>query len=136
MNKDLYAPSSLTEVLLGSGRRWRRYRLRAADMITIREAAALTGTDASMIASWIQNGSCIGVAIAPGRVVLPRWQFEPLFWFLIRDISDALGTKDGWQLLSFVEADAAALDGLTPRRALEQGMSHMRVLAAAVADSH
>lgn len=128
-------PSSLTEALLRSGRRWRRNRLRAADMITLREAAALTALDNLLLASWIREGACIGVAIAPGRAVLPRWQFKPPFWFVIRDISDALGTTDGWQLLSFVETEAAALDGLTPRTALEQGISPMRVLAAAVADS-
>lgn len=136
MNKDLYAPSSLTEVLLRSGRRWRRNRLRAADMIKANEAATISGTDESQVASWISNGTCIGVAIAPGGVMLPRWQFEPPFCFLIRDISDALETTDGWQLPSFIETDTAALDGLTPRAALEQGMLHMRVLAAAAADSH
>lgn len=136
MNNELYAPSAATEILLRSGRRWRRDRLRAADMITIREAAALTGTDDSQVTSWIRHGGCIGVATAHGRIVLPRWQFEPPFLFFIRDICDALGTTDGWELLSFVETGSAALDGLTPRTALEQGMSHTRVLAAALADSH
>lgn len=136
MNKDLYASSSATEVLLRLGRRWRRDRLRAADMITIREAAELTGVDDLQVTSWIRNGRCIGAATAQGRLMLPRWQFEPPLWFLIRDICDALGTTDGWELLTFVETSSGALDGLTPRTALEQGMSHLRVLAAAVDDSH
>ena len=47
-----------------------------------------------------------------------------------------LGTPDGWQLLAFLESPATALDGQTPRAALEQGVALERIVALAAAEAH
>jgi hypothetical protein len=105
-------------------------------MITVDEAASNLKVNASTIAAWISGGSCIGVAGPDGEIRVPRWQFEPLAWPPIQPIAECLGTKDAWQMLDFLETPAPALNGLTPRVALEQGTPLARVLAVAMAESH
>lgn len=53
---------------------------------------------------------------------LPRWQFDPAVWEALPELARALGTKDGWALLTFLESPLGGLNGLTPRQALEQGL--------------
>jgi hypothetical protein len=48
----------------------------------------------------------------------------------------ALGSTDGWQLLAFLESPHPALDGQSPRTALEQGTSAQRVINLATAEGH
>ena len=67
---------------------------------------------------------------------LPRWQFEPTIWPALQPFAKSLGTSDGWQLLGFLESPATALDGQTPRAALEQGASLERILTLATAEAH
>ena len=67
---------------------------------------------------------------------LPRWQFEPAVWPVLLPLAKALGTSDGWQLLAFLESPATALDGQTPRAALEQGTPLERIVALATAEAH
>jgi hypothetical protein len=67
---------------------------------------------------------------------LPRWQFEPSVWPSILPIAKGLGTKDSWQVLDFLETSAPALDGWTPRVALEQGTPLPRVLDVARGEAH
>jgi len=43
---------------------------------------------------------------------------------------------DGWQVLTFLETPASALDGQTPRAALEQGVPAKHILALATAEAH
>ncbi|MDH4392551.1 MAG: hypothetical protein QE285_14150 [Aquabacterium sp.] len=45
-------------------------------------------------------------------------------------LARALGTTDGWALLSFLETPHGALEGATPRAAIEQGRAE-RVLEIA-----
>ena len=136
MTKDLYANAAETAALLREGQKYRRDRLRAAGMITVDEAASFMKVDVSTIAAWISGGRCIGV-IGPDREMrVPRWQFEPSAWPSIQPIAECLGSKDAWQVLDFLETPAPALNGLTPRVALEQGTPLARVLAVAMADSH
>ena len=54
---------------------------------------------------------------------MPRWQFEPSMWDALPRLSAALGTTEGWALLSFLESQHGALDGRSPRQAIEQGQA-------------
>ncbi|MGO4393424.1 hypothetical protein AB4Z46_18880 [Variovorax sp. M-6] len=136
MTKDLYAAVSETEALLREGKRYRHERLQAADMITVTEAASLLNVDASTIATWINGRRCIGLAGLDGTLRMPRWQFEPSVWSAIQLVGGALGTEEPWPILDFLETPTPALEGLTPRMALERGTAIERVLAAAIDDAH
>jgi len=46
-------------------------------------------------------------------------------------LSTALGTKEGWALLAFLESPHGALDGLSPRQAIEQGQAERVLVVAA-----
>ncbi|MDM0085662.1 hypothetical protein QTI17_34290 [Variovorax sp. J31P179] len=105
-------------------------------MITVTEAVSLLNVDASTIATWISGGRCIGLAGSDGTLRIPRWQFEPSVWSAIQLIGGSLGTHEPWLILVFLETPAPALEGLTPRVALERGTAIERVLAAAIDDAH
>lgn len=136
MTKDLYATVSETAALLREGKRYRHERIQAADMITVTEAASLLNVDASTIATWINGGRCIGLAGPDGTLRVPRWQFESHVWSAIQLIGRSLGTQEPWLILVFLETPASALEGLTPRVALERGTAIGRILAAAIDDAH
>jgi len=136
MTQDLYATVAETEALLRAGKRYRRERLQAADMITVTEAAFLLNVDGSTIATWIDGGRCLGLAGPDGTLRVPRWQFEPSIWSAIQLIGRALGTQEPWLILVFLETPAPALEGLTPRVAIERGTAIERVLAAAIDNAH
>lgn len=90
--------------------------------------------DKSTVVAWVRTGRCIGI---PGRgMALPRWQFDPLVWPAIQVVGKELGVTEGWQLLSFMESPAPALNGLTPRVALEQGVPISRIAGVAMAEAH
>lgn len=133
---DPYASEAQTIALLRSGAAYRRERIQAADMVTTDEAAELAGTTRVTINAWIKAGRCIGVAHLRRGYKLPRWQFEPFVFPHLQPLSQALGSQDGWQLLAFLESPHPALDGQTPRVALEQGMDANRVLGLATAEGH
>lgn len=132
----LYATAAQTQALLRSGAQYRRERMDAADMISTDEAAELAGTTRVTVNAWIKAGRCIGVAHLRRGFKLPRWQFEPAVWPVLQPLAKALGTHDGWQMLSFLESPATALDGQTPRATLEQGTAPERILALATAEAH
>lgn len=131
-----YATAAQTQALLRSGAQYRRERMDAADMISTDEAAELAGTTRVTINAWIKAGRCIGVTHLRRGFKLPRWQFEPAVWPMLQPLGNALGSHDGWQLLSFLESPATALDGQTPRAALEQGAAPERLLTLAMAEAH
>jgi hypothetical protein len=131
-----YAPPFQTAALLRSGAQYRRDRIEAADMISTDEASELTGTNRVTINAWIKRGRVIGVEHLRRGFKLPQWQFEPVIFPLIQPIAKCLGTNDGWQLLDFLETSSPSLDGLTPRSAIEQGVSGERILALATAEAH
>ncbi len=135
-NASPYATAAQTAAVLRSGAQYRRERMEAADMITTDEAATLAGTTRVTINAWIKAGRCIGVAHLRRGFKLPRWQFEPAIWPALQHVAKQLGTPDGWQLLSFLESPATALDGQTPRAALEQGTPLDRIVALATAEAH
>ena len=131
-----YATAAQTAAVLRSGAQYRRERLDAADMITTDEAATLAGTTRVTINAWIKSGRCIGVSHLRRGFKLPRWQFEPAIWPALQPVAKQLSTSDGWQLLAFLESPATALDGQTPRAALEQGAPLDRIVALATAEAH
>jgi hypothetical protein len=126
-NSSPYATAAQTAAVLRSGAQYRRDRM---------EAAALAGTTRVTINAWIKSGRCIGVANLRRGFKLPRWQFEPAIWPALQPVARQLGTPDGWQLLAFLESPATALDGQTPRAALEQGAPLERIAALATAEAH
>ena len=105
-------------------------------MISTDEAAQLAGTTRVTVNAWIKAGRCIGVAHLRRGFKLPSWQFEPAIWPVLQPLAKSLGSNDGWQLLSFLESPATALDGQTPRAALEQGTAIERILKLATAEAH
>lgn len=136
MTPDPYATAAETAALLREGRKYRRDRARAADIVTVAEAASRLQVKAATVAAGIRGGRCIGI-LGPGRTMrVPRWQFEPSVWPSIKPIAECLGAKDGWQVLDFLETAAPALNGWTPRVALEQGTPVARVLVVAMGESH
>lgn len=122
-----YASVEETQALLTSSLAARNARLAAADMVSTDEAAALAGTTRVTINAWIDKGRCIGLTQTKRGFRVPTWQFEPSFWPLVPKLSRALGTADGWALLAFLETPQGALEGATPRNAIEQGRAQ-RVL--------
>jgi len=131
-----YASEAHTAALLRSGAEYRRARIGATDMTTTDEAAALTGTSRVTINAWIKGGRCIGLSHLRRGYKVPKWQFEPFMFPVIHPLSLALGTTDGWQLLAFLETPHPALDGQTPRTALEQGAPAERIVNLATAEGH
>ena len=131
-----YATAAQTQALLRSGAQYRRERMDAADMISTDAAAELAGTTRVTVNAWIKAGRCIGVAHLRRGFKLPSWQFEPAVWPILQPLAKAVGTSDGWHLLSFLESPAIALDGQTPRAALEQGTAPERILELAAAEAH
>jgi excisionase family DNA binding protein len=133
---DPYASKAQTTALLGRGAEYRRQRIQASDMISTDEAAELTGATRATINAWIKTGRCIGVTHLRRGFRVPKWQFEPYVFPVLLSVAKALGTSDGWQLMSFLETPLDALDGLAPRTALEQGVSAQRIIDLANAEGH
>lgn len=115
------AAHARTDALLAAGLAWRQARLAQPDMVNTDDAAALAGTNRETINSWIRSGRCIGLDRTVRGYRLPRWQFEPTIHKHLQAIAHALGTREGWALLLFIETPHEALEGRTPRMALEQG---------------
>lgn len=119
--------------LLASSLTARNVRLSAGDMLSTEEAATLIGTSRVTVNAWIKKGRAIGLSQTTRGFKLPIWQFEPTTWSALPDIVAALGCKDGWEVLAFLETPVGGLDGFTPRMALEQGLVD-RVLKLAAAE--
>lgn len=100
-------------------------------MMSTEEAAEMTGTTRVTVNAWIDKGRAIGLTQAKRGFRLPRWQFDSPMWETLPKLSKALGTKEGWTLLTFLETPLGALDGATPRQALEQGQAERVVHLAA-----
>ncbi|WP_425259045.1 hypothetical protein ACPOLB_27335 (plasmid) [Rubrivivax sp. RP6-9] len=116
-----YVPAAEVRSLLANSLAARQQRLGAADMISTDEAAQLVQTTRVTINAWIAKGRAIGLTQTKRGFRMPRWQFEPSVWAALPKLSAALGTAEGWALLSFLESPHGALNGITPRQAIEQG---------------
>jgi hypothetical protein len=121
--------------MLASSLSFRIARLAEADMISTEEAALLNGTSRVTVNAWIDKGRAIGLTQNKRGFRLPKWQFEPVMWDVIPKLSAALGTKEGWVLLTFLETPHGALQGHTPRVSIERGKAQ-RVLEVATGESH
>lgn len=109
--------------LLANSLASRQQRLQAGDLISTDEAAELAGTSRVTVNAWIAKGRAIGLTQIKRGHRLPRWQFEPRMWEVLPQLSAALGTKQGWALLAFLESPHGGIGGLTPRQAIEQGQA-------------
>ena len=118
-----YVPASEVRALLANSLAARQERLGAADMISTDEAAQLVQTTRVTINAWIAKGRAIGLTQTKRGFRMPRWQFEPSMWDALPRLSAALGTAEGWALLSFLESPHGGLNGITPYQAIEQGQS-------------
>lgn len=134
--QDPYASEAQTKALLRFGAQYRLQRIQSADMITTNEAAAQSGTTRVTMKAWIKSGRCMGVSHLRRGYKLPRRQFEPFIFPVIAPMAAALGSTDSWQLLAFLESPHPALDGQSPRTALEQGTPALRVINLATAQGH
>lgn len=90
-------------------------------MVTVAQAAEVASTTQVAITAWIAKGRAIGLTQARQGLRLPKWQFEAALWDVIPELAKALGTSEGWLLLSFLETPLGGLNGRTPRQAIEQG---------------
>lgn len=120
---DDYVPAAEVRALLAGSLAARQQRLAAADMISTDEAAQLVDTTRVTINAWIAKGRAVGLTQTKRGFRMPRWQFEPSMWDALPKLSTALGTTEGWALLSFLESPHGALDGRSPRQAIEQGQA-------------
>ena len=127
-----YVSSSETRGLLAASRESRALRIAAADMVSAGEAARIAKASPNTVRRWAASGRAIGLTIA-NRLRMPSWQFDVAIWDALPKVSAALGLKDGWVLLAFLESPHPGLGGATPRAALEQGQLD-RVLSIAVAE--
>ena len=125
-----YITAAETRALLADSQQARRDRLAADDLVSTDGAALLAGASRVTINAWIDKGLSIGLTQTKRGFRVPGWQFEPRMWSVVQKLGAALGTKDGWQMLAFLESPHGALDGITPRAAIEQGRAE-RVLAIA-----
>lgn len=129
--KDNYHGSSVTE-LLKIGLKNRQTRLDADDMLTTDQAADLVGTSRVTVNAWISKGRAIGLTQIRRGFKLPVWQFQSQIWEILPQLTSALQSKEGWEILTFLETPHGALHGMTPRVALEQGnIDQVLKLAAA-----
>nr|WP_180317718.1 hypothetical protein [Delftia acidovorans] len=116
-----YVSAAQTKALMAGSLAVRMARLEANDMLSTDMAADLVGTTRVTINAWIAKGRAIGLTQTRRGFKLPSWQFEPALWEAIPQLSKALGTHEGWALLTFLETPLGALGGGTPRQAIEQG---------------
>jgi excisionase family DNA binding protein len=99
-------------------------------MISTEEASRLLGITKITMEAWVSEGRVVGLESGRRGLRLPRWQFEPVFRTALPRLSAALGTTDGWALLSFLESPLGALNGRSPREAIEQGEIQRLILLA------
>jgi hypothetical protein len=128
-----YVSIAETQAMIAGSLAGRTARLAQADMISTEEAALLNGTSRVTVNAWIDKGRAIGLTQNKRGYRMPKWQFEPLLWDALPKLSAALGTKEGWALLAFLETPLGALQGHTPRAKIEQGKV-ARVLQLAMAE--
>lgn len=112
------------------------------DMVALAEAARLAGgtllaaVTIGRLRSWSALRHPRVIAFGHPRLGLrfPRWQFERGIWPVVQGLASALDATSAVALLSWLETPHGALDGRTPRAALEQGELAERVLGLATAE--
>jgi hypothetical protein len=108
-----------------------------ADMVNSADAAALAG----MTTAQLRRRATLKAprVIALRHSVLgwryPKWQFEAVTWQVVEQLARAL-QGNAPAILAWLETPLGALEGRTPRAALEQGESALRILALAENEGH
>lgn len=126
-----YISTAETRELLDQGARTLSERLRASDMLSLSEAAEAAGVAPETIKAWIERGRAIALPLPRKGLRLPRWQFDPIIWDALPQLSKALNSAEPWLLFSFLESSLGGLGGLTPRQFIEQhGLQRVLELAA------
>ena len=102
------------------------------DMVSLDEAAALSGVPPSQLRRWASLKRPRVIALQHPRLGLrlPRWQFDSAIFPVVQQLGSLLG-GDALTMLIWLETPLGAFQGLTPRSALEQGESLERVLKLA-----
>lgn len=118
---------SETQELLARSEGERRERMLSDDMICLSDAARLAGVASPLLRKWVNEGRVIGLEWRPRDWRLPAWQFKEPFWELLGTLASALGTAQGWALLTFLETPHPALQGATPKEALLRGVGAARI---------
>lgn len=124
-----------TKALMAGSLAIRQQRVQAGDMVSTDEAAQMTGTSRVTMNAWIASGRAIGLTRVKRGFRLPKWQFDAPMWDTLPKLTKALGTAEGWALLSFLETPHPGLDGATPREAIERGMQDRAVTLAGAESS-
>ena len=130
--KPTYVSALKTRALMAGSLSWRAQRHRAKDMVPAAVAAGLAGVSTAQLSQWFARGQVIGLEHSRRVTRFPAWQFEPALWAVLREVAGTRGSCDGWALLAFLETPCGALNGMTPRQAVEQGLA-TRVVALAAA---
>lgn len=118
---DEYVSVAETRAMLAGSAAARQQRLQAGDMISTDDAAEMIGTTRVTMNAWIAKGRAIGLTRIKRGFRMPSWQFDQQLWDTLPEISRALRTTEGWALLTFLETPLGALDGISPRSAIERG---------------
>lgn len=132
---DDYVPLNRSNPIVAHGLEYRMNRLASDDMLTSEQAAKAAGTSRVTINHWVNSGRCIGLTQLKRGYRLPKWQFDPAIWDALPEVVARLGSSDGWTVLTFLESPHRALDGISPRAALERGAKD-QVLRLATAEAH
>jgi hypothetical protein len=106
-----------------------------ADMVNPAEAAALVGMTSAQLRRWAKMKSPRVIALQHSVLGwrYPRWQFESVTWEVVQQLARALQGNSS-AMLAWMETPLGALQGRTPRAALEQGESTQRILALAASE--
>lgn len=124
-----------TKALLADSLAMRQQRLDAGDMVSTEEAAQMTGTSRVTMNAWIASGRAIGLTRVKRGFRLPKWQFEVPMWEALPKLTKALGTAEGWAVLTFLETPHPGLDGATPREVIERGLQDRAITLAGTESS-
>lgn len=106
-------------------------------MISIEHAERLLGGNElaaiGQLRSWSGSRCPRVIAFRHPRLVLrfALWQFDRCIWPVVQELSSALDANNPAALLSWLETPLGALDGRTPKAALEQGELAETALALA-----
>src|ERR1700754_2243494 len=125
-----YVSARRTAALARAGEEVQRSRLEAQDMAGRDEAAKLLGVTQEFIDNWVAKRLLLGFRHSRLGLRLPRWQFAEPIRSAIPRLFLQRRTSEPWALLLWLGASAGALDGRTPRAAMEQGdVERVQVLA-------
>lgn len=134
--EDLYSSQEEMSRLMASGLSWARSYMSVNGMISAVDAASIVGMSVESLIRAAEAGEAIGIRTEGGDFKFPIWQFNSPFRTVIKSVGRVLYPTNGWALLNFFVSSHPALDGASPKSALETGVSIERVLNLAIARAH